>query len=95
MYALILLRYRAPLEDIVAATDAHRSYLRSLHARGILLASGPFDPRTGGAILLRLPEGGPSLEEIRDGDPFHQLGLVEHELLRWVPVLGTEGLDRL
>lgn len=95
MYALILLRYRAPLEEIVAATDAHRSYLRSLHARGILLASGPFDPRIGGAILLRLPEGGPSLEEIRDGDPFHQLGLVEHELLRWMPVLGTEGLDRL
>jgi uncharacterized protein YciI len=95
MYALILLRYRAPLEAIVAATDAHRSYLRSLQAQGILLASGPFDPRTGGAILLRLPEGGPSLEEIRDGDPFHQLGLVEHELQRWLPVLGTEGLDRL
>ncbi len=95
MYALVILRYLAPLDDIIAATEDHRSYLRSLRAQGWLLASGPFEPRTGGALLLRIPDGGPTLESIRDADPFHQRGLAEWELRQWKPVIGTEGLDRL
>ncbi len=95
MYALMILRYRAPMDAIVAATELHRSYLRELHTRGIVLASGPFDPRTGGAILLRLGEDSPTLEAIRDADPFHQQGLVEYELLPWNAGIGRDGLDGL
>jgi uncharacterized protein YciI len=95
MYAVVILRYTAPLEQVIAATDDHRSYLRSLRERGILLASGPFEPRTGGALLLRLPEDGTTLESIRDADPFHQRGLAAYDLHTWRPVLGTEGLDQL
>ncbi|MES2124682.1 MAG: YciI family protein, partial [Gemmatimonadota bacterium] len=76
MYALILIRYRRPLEEIVAATEAHRGYLRELQAAGTLLASGPFDPRTGAAVLLRVPEDDPgALDRIRNADPFFQAGL--------------------
>ena len=95
MCARVLLRCTAPLEDIIASTDDHRSYLRSLRERGWLLASGPFEPRTGGALLFRLPDDGPSLESIRDADPFHQRGLAEYDLRHWKPVIGTEGLDQL
>lgn len=96
MYALVLIRYRRPIEEVAAATDDHRTYLRTLQARGILLASGPFDPRSGGALLLRLPADDPAaLDRIRDDDPFWQRGLANYELLRWNPVLGTDGLDRL
>lgn len=96
-YAIAIIRYRRPVEDVVANTDDHRAYLRSLHERGILLASGPFDPRSGGAFLLRLPEGDAlaSLDAIRDGDPFWQRGIAQYELLPWNPVIGREGLDRL
>ena len=58
MYALVVIRYRAPLEIIEANTEAHRAWLRSLKANGTLLASGPFVPRTGGALLLRVPDEG-------------------------------------
>ncbi|MBM3907187.1 MAG: hypothetical protein FJ363_03800 [Gemmatimonadetes bacterium] len=97
MYSLILIRYRAPLDVIEAHTEAHRGWLRELKARGTLLASGPFVPRTGGALLVRVPDEGAAaaLDAVRDGDPFFRLGLANYELLAWNPVLGREGLDTL
>ena len=96
MYAIVLIRYRRPLEEVIAATPAHRSYLGGLRDAGILLASGPFDPRNGGALLLRLPDDAPgTLDRIRDGDPFWQQGIANYELLRWAPAIGGEALDRL
>jgi uncharacterized protein YciI len=96
MYALILIRYRRPLDEVASATDDHRSYLRELHAKGILLASGPFDPRTGGALLLRLENDDPAtLDAVRDADPFWQRGMANYELLRWTPTIGTEALGTL
>lgn len=96
MYALVLIRYRAPIEQIEAATADHRAYLRTLREAGTLLASGPLDPRTGGALLLRLPEADPNaLDRIRDGDPYWQRGLANYELLLWNPGLGREALDTL
>ncbi len=97
MYALAILRYRFPLEVIAPHVDAHRAYLRELKAAGQLIASGPFDPRTGGALLLRIPDDGvqATLDRIRDGDPFSQLGFVNYEMLPWIPVIGHEDLDRL
>ncbi|HEY3287798.1 MAG TPA: YciI family protein [Gemmatimonadaceae bacterium] len=97
MYALVVMRYRAPLETIEAHTEAHRAWLRSLKANGTLLASGPFVPRTGGAFLLRVPDEGAAaaLDAVRDGDPFHRLGLANYELIQWNPGIGREGLDTL
>lgn len=96
MYALIIIRYRRPIEEIIAATDAHRGYLRTLKEAGTLLASGPFDPRVGGALLLRVPDDDrAALDRVRDNDPFFKGGLANYELLPWLPVLGVEGLDTL
>jgi len=97
MYALALVRYRKPLEEVLEVLEAHRAYLRDLHAQGLLLASGPFDPRSGGGLLLRVPDEGAAaaLDRIRDGDPFTQTGCAQYELLPWIPVIGKEGLDRL
>jgi uncharacterized protein YciI len=96
-YAVAIIRYRRPLEDVIANTDDHRAYLKTLHAAGTLLASGPFDPRSGGALLLRLPDDNPAaaLDAIRDADPFWQRGIAQYELLLWNPVIGREGLDTL
>jgi uncharacterized protein YciI len=97
MYAIAIIRYRKPFEDIAPVVDEHRAYLRSLQADGLLLASGPLDPRFGGALLLRVPdaEGTAALDRIRNGDPFTKLALAQYELLPWAPVIGKEGLDQL
>jgi uncharacterized protein YciI len=96
-YAIAIIRYRRPLDEVVANTDDHRAYLRRLHAEGTLLASGPFDPRSGGALILRVPDGDVrgALDAIRDGDPFWQRGIAQYELLPWNPVIGREGLDAM
>ena len=97
MYALALIRYRAPLDVIEANTEAHRAWLRALKGAGTLLSSGPFVPRTGGALLLRVPDDDATaaLDAVRDGDPFFRLGLANYELIQWNPVIGREGLDAL
>ena len=79
MYVIATVRYRVPIDVVVQHTDAHRAYLRQLKDQGKLLASGPFDPRSGGALILRLPDGTPwaDLERLRDDDPFVQLGVAQ------------------
>jgi uncharacterized protein YciI len=97
MYAIAILRYRRPLDEVLTHIDAHRAYLWELKERGLLLASGPFDPRNGGALLLRVPDEGvaAALDAIRDGDPFTQLGMAQYELLPWAPAIGKDDLDTL
>jgi len=97
MYAIAILRYRRPLEEVLTLIDAHRAYLGGLKAKGLLLASGPFDPRSGGALLLRVPDEGSAavLDAIRDGDPFTQHGMAQYELLPWAPTIGKDALDKL
>jgi uncharacterized protein YciI len=84
MYVLAIIRYRRPLEEVLGGLDAHRAYLRDLEKRGILLASGPFEPRSGG-----------DLDALRDGDPFVAGGIAQYELQVWLPAIGRQSLDRL
>ncbi len=96
MYAIAIIRYRKPLEDVLKVVDEHRAYLRDLKARGALLASGPLEPRYGGALLLRLPDStDTALLAVRDGDPFVKHGVAQYELLPWVPNIGGDALDHL
>lgn len=97
MYAIAIVRYRRPLEEVIAHQEPHRAYLRELKAQGTLLAAGPQDPRYGGIFLLRIPDEQPqaALDAVRDGDPFYQQGVAQYELLPWKPVIGVDDLDRL
>jgi uncharacterized protein YciI len=97
MYAIAVLRYRRPLEEVLPVVDEHRAYLAGLAKQGVLLASGPLDPRAGGALLLRVPDGDVhgALDQVRDRDPFVRKGIAQYELLPWAPTIGKEALDRL
>jgi len=96
MYAVALIRYRAPLEQVVVYQDPHRAYLRELKTKGVLIASGPCNPRFGGILLLRVGDDDfKALDAIRDRDPFVQNGVAQYELLGWNPVIGKEDLDKL
>jgi len=97
MYAIAIVRYRRSLEEVLKHIEPHRAYLGQLKAQGRLLASGPLEPRNGGALLLRVPDENAlaHLDQIRDGDPFIQHGVAQYELLPWLPGIGAEDLDRL
>jgi uncharacterized protein YciI len=97
MYAIVILRYRQPLEEVLKVQDTHRAYLRQLKADGVLLAAGPQEPRFGGMFLLRVPDDTVQtvLDAVRDNDPFYQAGVAQYELIRWNVVIGKEDLDTL
>lgn len=96
MYAVATIRYRRPLEEVLVHLDAHRAYLRSLRDAGTPLVSGPFDPRSGGLLLPRVPDHrAETLDPIRDTDPFVREGVAQYELLPWLPNIGAESLEKL
>lgn len=96
MYAIAILRYRRPLDEVVAVQDAHRAYTARLKAEGTIVASGPCVPRTAGVLLLRVPDEGhlAALDRVRDADPYTQAGVVQYELLPWAPTTGLADLER-
>ena len=96
MYALAIIRYRRPLDEVLAHHEAHRAYLQRLKDEGILVASGPLEPRYGGALLLRVPDEGveAALDAVRDGDPYWKAGVAQYELLAWNVRTGRADLDR-
>ena len=97
MYAIAIIRYRRPLEEVLEVTEQHRAYLKTLKDEGILLASGPMDPRSGGILLLNVPDDDviPTLDRVREGDPYVTFGLAQYEVIPWAVGLGKEDLDRL
>lgn len=97
MYALAIIRYRRPLEEVMNVTEQHRAYLKELKEDGTLVASGPMDPRAGGVLLLRVPDDdvAAALDHIRDGDPYVTFGLAQYELIPWRVGLGKDDLDRI
>lgn len=96
MYALAILRYRRPLDEVVTVQEAHRAYTAELKAMGVIVASGPCVPRTAGVLLLRVPDEGyeAALDRVRDEDPYTRAGMVQYELLPWAPTTGRADLDR-
>jgi uncharacterized protein YciI len=97
MYAIAIVRYRRPLEEVIVHQEPHRAYLRELKAQGTLVASGPQDPRYGGIFLLRVPDEGvqAALDKVRDDDPFYQAGVAQYELLPWNVIIGKDDLDTI
>ncbi len=99
MYAIAILRYCKPLDEVLKHVEPHRAYLRDLKAKGTLLVSGPLEPRYGGALVLRIPDGPAAawaaLVAVRDGDPFVKAQVAQYELMPWVPTIGAEGLEKL
>jgi uncharacterized protein YciI len=96
MYAMAIIRYRRPLEEVLVHQDAHRAYLRGLKEKGVLIAAGPMTPRFGGMVMLRVgDDDAAALDAVRDGDPFVQSGVAQYELIGWNPVIGKDDLDRL
>ncbi|MBX7145945.1 MAG: YciI family protein [Alphaproteobacteria bacterium] len=96
MFAIALIRYRSSIEDVLKVVEDHRAYLKQLQHQGYLIASGPFSPRYGGALLLHVPdENTKLLDNIRDQDPFIKANIAQYEILIWHPTIGLKKLQSL
>lgn len=82
---LITLTYLVPLERLNETTPAHRAFLQEGYDAGLLLMSGPQEPRIGGIIMARCP----SLAELQtflQRDPFQIEKLVSYTYTEFHPV---------
>lgn len=97
MYALAVIRYRRPVEEVLKHHPDHRAYLQGLKQQGLLVFSGPLEPRFGGAAVLRLPDDQMPdiLDTIRDNDPYVKNRVAQWEVMVWNVNTGKDGLDSL
>ncbi|MBO9419513.1 hypothetical protein J7481_08395 [Labrenzia sp. R4_2] len=86
------LTYIGDLSKIDALLEPHQAFLKSGYDRGVFLASGPKEPRTGGVILAR-SDTRAELEKLIDQVPFKQEGVAEYRITEFNPVMKADGLS--
>lgn len=82
---IISLHYLKPIEEIDRHLVEHRAYLDKGYQGGILMASGPKNPREGGILLGRAE----TLESMKDfclNDPFSIHSCARYEFTEFIPV---------
>ncbi len=78
--------YIAPADKRDAILAEHRAFLQIGYDQGMLLASGPQEPRVGGIIVARA-ESREIVERFFTGDPFHQQGIATYQFTEFLPVM--------
>lgn len=75
---LVDITYTRPIEEVDAATVAHRAFLDIHIASGVLILTGPKVPRTGGVLIARGGQTKAELAAILANDPFQAGGLADY-----------------
>lgn len=83
-FFVVRLTYTAALEEVDAVREDHRAHLRVAVQRGLIVAAGPQDPRTGGVIIARGARD--ELEAHLAADPYVTHGLVEVDITPFAAV---------
>lgn len=81
---IVVLNYTAPLDKVDMHKEMHVQFLDRYYSKGILIASGPQVPRTGGIIIAKCPSK-TDLENILKEDPFAIHGLAEYKIYEFTP----------
>jgi uncharacterized protein YciI len=91
---VVTLTYTAPIERIDELLIEHRAWLDRQYAEGVLLASGPQQPRVGGILLARAADRA-ALEAVLAGDPFRKAGVATYGVVEFDPIKTAPELDFL
>lgn len=91
---IVSLTYVCELSEIEKYLADHIDYLDQHYAKGIFLASGRKEPRTGGIILAQM-ESRAELEKLLDKDPFKINGLANYEVIEFIPSKTSTSLSFL
>ncbi|MBK7876857.1 MAG: GTP cyclohydrolase [Planctomycetes bacterium] len=84
--------YLVPLDQLDTLLAAHRAHLGKAFERGLLLASGPQEPRTGGMILARAKDNA-EIDALLAADPFQKAGYSRYRVIEFVPVKQSAAFD--
>lgn len=91
---IVHLTYIAPLSEVDKYLQAHREFLDYHYKQGLLLASGPTIPRTGG-IVIALTQDKALIETIFKSDPYCLADIAKYEFIAFTPVKHNDDIKDL
>lgn len=91
---IISLTYQKNLEEVDAHLSAHVEFLKSHYAKGVFLASGRKNPRTGG-VILALAANKAEMEAIIACDPFYIHGVAQYEITEFIASMTSPHVEFL
>ncbi len=81
---VVLITYRKPFAEFESLLPTHRQHLQRGVDAGIVLLSGPQNPRTGGVIIARA-ESPAALDRFLAADPYRINGMADFQSIEFVP----------
>ena len=87
-------RYLKPLGEVDKYVEAHRSFLRKLIDKKILICSGPRIPRNGGFILINASDK-EEAERMMGEDPYVINDIAKYEMIEFELRSCTKGFREL
>lgn len=91
---IVQLTYKTPISEVDRYLQAHREFLDYYYKQGLLLASGPMVPRTGG-IIIATTKNRSHLEEILKKDPYYMAEIAEYQIIEFTPVKHRDELKAI
>ncbi|KTD33817.1 YCII domain-containing protein [Legionella nautarum] len=91
---IIQLTYKEPINEVDKYLQAHREFLEYYYKQGLLIASGPMKPRTGG-IIIAATNDRVKLEEIFKQDPYYLAEIADYQIIEFTPVKSCKELKDL
>ena len=79
---IINLTYIEPLEVVEKHLEKHIDFLNQYYTKGLFIASGRKNPRTGGIILM-IAKNKEAVQEIITHDPFYQNEIAQYEIIEF------------
>jgi uncharacterized protein YciI len=89
---IITVKYLCPIEQIEVHLAAHRAFLDRYYENGMLICSGPQNPRTGGIIVSNAPNRA-LVEQMITEDPFYLNKVAEYSIVEFAPVKYASGFE--
>lgn len=80
----VLIHYLRPIPEMDRVGPEHRAYLGEIFKKGLLVASGPLVPRTGGILWMRA-HSREEIERIVAEDPYARAKIARFEILEFDP----------
>jgi uncharacterized protein YciI len=82
---VVFVKYKVPMSEIEKHLKEHREYLQIGYDKGLLLCSGPQNPKVGGVVIARGEEQS-ELINFFSNDPYNLNNLVSYEYIEFNPV---------
>lgn len=92
LHFVVEITFTAEFSRIEPVVPEHRAFLQTGYDCGLLLMSGPQNPRVGGMVIARAPSR-TELEAFFRDDPYAKAGVASYRFIEFNPVKRQPLLD--